>query len=67
MWKANKIGILTLLIGLVALGGAHLYLLGIDAQLAKQVLSVGICLLLFSVATGIWLSVRRELSRHREE
>lgn len=67
MWQANKTGILILLSGLLLLGGVWFYLLDIDTLLAEQVLSAGICVLLFVVAFGSWWSVRRDLRRHRED
>lgn len=66
MWQANKIGIVVLLVGLTVLGGVWWHLQGDDPLLAQQVLSCGICLLLFGVATGTWWSVRRELARRRD-
>ena len=65
MWQANKTGICTLVLGLAALGGAYLWLKGKDALLAQQVVALGFCALLFAVALGTWLSVRRELVRCR--
>ena len=65
MWQANKTGICTLALGLAALGGAYLCLKGRDALLAQQVVALGFCALLFAVALGTWLSVRRELVRCR--
>lgn len=67
VWQANKIGFSILLIGLAALGAAYWHLMDKDLQLAKQVLAGGICLLLFGVATGTWLSARRDLRRYRGE
>lgn len=59
MWKANKGAILALLLGFVGLGGVYLYLSGSDKQLAEQVLCVGICILLFVVASVNWFLARR--------
>ncbi len=65
MWKANKTGILTLLGGFAVLGVAFASLQGESPQLARQVVAVGVCILLFGVGLGSWLSVRREIKRHR--
>ena len=66
MWKANKTGILTLVFGLAGLGAAYAWLKPQDELLAQQTLAVGICALLFAVAMGTWLSVRRDLVRCRK-
>ncbi len=58
MWRANKKGILTLVVGLGLLLGLHFALRGHDAQLARQLLAVGTCLLLFIVGLVSWLSVK---------
>lgn len=65
MWQANKVAIICLLLGLVALGIAYLCLCGTDPLLARRVLSAGICLLLFVVATATWISARRDLNKRR--
>ena len=61
MWQANKVAILVLLCGFALLGAVVCVLNARDPLLARQVLSGGICLLLFGVAVGSWLSVRRKL------
>ena len=67
MWKSNKIGIITLFIGFVLLFIAYAYVQPEDPELASRIMAGGTCILLFTVALGSWLSVRRELNRHREE
>ncbi len=59
MWKANKGAIIALLTGFAGLGIAWGCLVGQDKQLADQVLSAGICVLLFVVASVNWLMARR--------
>ena len=66
MWHANKIGIIALLLGFVVLGVAYAMLRSQDELLAQQVVAVGFCVLLFSVALGTWLTVRRDLVRLRQ-
>lgn len=66
VWQANKIGISILVLGLAALGGVFWHLQSEDPRLAQQVLSGGICLLLFGVAIGTWWSVHRDLKRRRD-
>ena len=61
MWKANKWGIIALLAGGGILFGIDLYLRPRDKVLADQVLTVGVCSLLFVVALASWLSVHRDL------
>lgn len=61
MWRANKWGIIALLVGGAVLGGVHLYLRRQDKVLADQVLSVGVCSLIFIVALASWLSVRKDI------
>ena len=61
MWRANKWGIIALLAGGALLGGVHLYLRQQDKVLADQVLSVGVCSLIFIVALASWLSVRKDI------
>ncbi len=61
MWKANKWGIIALLIGGAILFGIDLYLRPQDKLLADQVLTVGVCSLLFIVALASWLSVHKDL------
>ncbi len=63
MWRANKTGILVLLFGLAALLGIHFLIRPHDVQLARQVLAVGVCLLLFGVGLVSWLSVRDRTGR----
>lgn len=65
MWKSNKVGIIVLLAGAVALGTAYALVQGERPLLARQIVAVGVCALLFGVALGTWLSVRRDL-RQRE-
>lgn len=65
MWRANKVGICVLLAGMLGLGVAHVLLRGQDEQLAQQVLALGICVLLFGVALGTWISVRRDVARYK--
>lgn len=61
MWKANKWGIISLLIGGAILFGIDLHLRPQDKLLADQVLTVGVCSLLFIVALASWLSVHKNL------
>lgn len=63
MWAANKVAIICLLSGLALLGVAFWVLDEQDPQLARQVLSAGVCILLFSTALGTWLSARSSLKR----
>lgn len=59
-WQANKWGILALVAGLLALGGAYVALAQQgDTETAKKVLGTGVCVLLFGVALGTWLSARK--------
>ncbi len=59
MWKANKTGIIVLAVGLTLLALAHRLITPGNEQLANQVLALGFCLLLFSVALASWLSVKQ--------
>lgn len=59
MWKANKNAIIALLIGLALLGAAHVYLLSVDALLARKVLSAGVCLLLLVVGCFSWFGAKK--------
>lgn len=59
MWQANKTAIITLLIGLALLGGAYAYLAATDIELAKKIVSVGFCALLFCVGLYSLLTARR--------
>lgn len=61
MWRANKWGIIALLIGGAVLFGFDLYLRPRDKQLADQVLTVGVCSLLFVVALASWISARKDI------
>ena len=61
MWRANKWGIVALLIGGAVLFGFDLYLRPRDKHLADQVLTVGVCSLLFVVALASWLSARKDI------
>ena len=63
MWAANKVAIICLLGGLALLGCAYWVLHEQEPLLARQVLSAGVCILLFATALGSWLSVRRKLRR----
>ena len=65
MWEYNKAAILSLLSGLVLLSGVSLYLrFGAGEELlSRQVMAVGVCVLLFAVATTSWVSTRRNLRR----
>ncbi len=65
MWKSNKVGIIVLLAGAVVLGTAYALVQEERPLLARQIVAVGVCALLFGVALGTWLSVRRDL-RQRE-
>ena len=65
MWQANKVGILTLLIGFAVLGGVYAYLHEDNPQLAKQIMACGVCVLLFAVALATLLSVYRDIRRQR--
>ncbi len=58
MWRANKKGVLTLVVGLGLLLGLHFALRGHDVQLARQLLALGVCLLLFVVGLVSWMSVK---------
>ncbi len=58
MWRANKRGIIALLVGMALLLGLHFALRGYDVQLARQLLAVGVCALLFVVGLLSWLSVK---------
>lgn len=58
MWKHNKVGILSLLIGGALLFGAYAYYLPQDEILAERILGTGMCILLFVVGLGSFLSVR---------
>ena len=61
MWRANKWGIVALLVGGAVLFGFDLYLRPRDKQLADQVLTVGVCSLLFVVALASWISARKDI------
>lgn len=63
MWQANKIGITALILGFAVLAAAYAYLKPEDELLAQQVVAVGVCVLLFAVGLGTWISVRRDLKR----
>ena len=63
MWQANKIGIIALVSGLVLLGAVYALLQEKNEQQAQQILASGLCALLFAVATGTWLAVRRDLAK----
>ncbi len=56
MWKANKIGIIVLVVGLALLGLAHYLITPYSESLADQVLALGFSLLLFNVAFASWRS-----------
>lgn len=59
-WKANKWGVIALVVGLAGLGVAYVALVRQgDEDAAKKMLSSGICLLLFIVALATWLSARK--------
>ncbi len=62
MWKANKKGITTLLMGLVVLGGIHYTVSPVNEQLADQILALGFCALLFLVALVSWIAVKAPVS-----
>ncbi len=57
MWKANKVGIICLAVGLLLLGGIHALVTPHNEQLADQILALGFCLLLFAIGLSSWLSV----------
>lgn len=59
MWQANKSAIITLFLGLALLSGVYHHLAATDIELAKKVLSVGFCALLFSVGLYALLTARR--------
>ena len=61
MWRANKWGIIALLVGGAVLFGFDMYLRPRDKQLADQVLTVGVCSLLFAVALASWISARKDI------
>ena len=61
MWRANKWGIIALLVGGAVLFGFDMYLRPRDKQLADQVLTVGVCSLLFVVALASWISARKDI------
>ncbi len=58
MWKANKVGIICLVGGLLLLGGIHTLVTPHNEQLADQILALGFCLLLFAIGLSSWLSVK---------
>lgn len=60
---------LCLLAGVALLGAVCYYLNGKDSQLAQQVGSAGLCVLLTAVGLCVWIPVRRELKdlRRRAE
>lgn len=59
MWKANKGGIIALLVGGCILGAAYWYLKPENEELARQVLATGVCVLLLVVATISWIMARK--------
>lgn len=59
MWQANKTAIITLLIGLALLGAVYHYLAATNIELAKKFLSLGFCMLLFSVGLYSLLTARK--------
>ena len=61
MWRANRWGIIALLVGGAVLFGFDLYLRPRDKQLADQVLTVGVCSLLFVVALASLVSARKDI------
>lgn len=67
MWEANKVGVIVLLVGAVLLGAAYALVQGERPELARQIVAAGVCVLLFSVALGTWLSVRRDLRKRRDD
>lgn len=67
MWQANKTGILVLLGGGILLTALYCFCRRQNELFAQQMLAVGVCLLLFGVALGTWISVRREIRRHRKD
>ena len=66
MWQANKVGIIALLVGGAILGIIYSLIHPRDELLAQQIMACGFCILLFSVAMGSWLSVRRDILRCRQ-
>ena len=67
MWQANKTGILVLLGGGILLAALYFFCRRESELFAQQAVAVGVCLLLFGVALGTWISVRREIRRHRKD
>ena len=65
MWRSNKTAIICLLSGLAALGVAFCIVDGQNPLLARQILSAGICILLFATALGSWLSVRADVRKRK--
>lgn len=59
MWQANKTAIIALVIGLALLGGAYRYLAATDIELAQKAVSLGFCVLLFSVGLYSLLTARK--------
>ncbi len=59
MWRHNKVGIIALFVGLALLGGAYALIAPCNPLLARQVLSLGVCVLLFAVALASWVSVKK--------
>lgn len=58
-WQANKGGILILIFGSAVLASLYAYAAPTDKALAERILSTGICLLLFIVALGSFLSAKK--------
>lgn len=59
-WKANKWGLIALAAGMAALVACYAFFMRQgDQDTAEKILSTGICVLLFAVAVGTWLSARK--------
>ena len=59
MWQANKLGIIALVTGLLAVGAAYWKLQAAgEPELAEKVAFTGICAVLFLVGLGTYLAAR---------
>ncbi len=63
MWQANKLGIIALVTGLLAVGAAYWKLQAAgEPELAQKVAFTGVCAVLFLVGLGTYLAARSGMS-----
>lgn len=68
MWQANKLGIIALVTGLLAVGAAYwkLQMAG-EPELAEKVAFTGVCAVLFLVGLGTYLAARSGMSAMEDD